>query len=66
MDKKLFTKFSRDGKTVKSVHFKKTAVQSSFLSKLWYNNKNNNKYHYFEKNEDPTTVFLKWMDFSMK
>ena len=48
---------------VKSFHFKKTFVQSSFLSNcgtFQYNNNNySDKYHNFERNEDHATVFLK-------
>ena len=49
---------------LKSVHFKKTVAQSSFLSKvlsfrltLFYFSENDNT---FERNEDCATVFLKW------
>ena len=45
---------------LKSVHFKKTVAQSSFLSKVlsfgFYFSKNDNP---FERNEDWSTVFLK-------
>ena len=37
---------------VKSVHFKKTYAESSFLSKLWYFSIINYKYHNFERNKD--------------
>ena len=65
--------------SIKSVHFKNPVMRSSFLSKSlsftiqhqlnqnkvsWCNinieNDNN-----FERNEDRTTVFLKWTDFSI-
>ena len=56
---------------VKSVHFKKTVAQSSFLSKVlsfsltlfWFQKKNDNT---FERKEDCATVFLKWRDFKCK
>ena len=51
---------------LKSIHFKKTVGQSSFLSKVmsfslcFEFSKNDNT---FERNEDCTNVFLKWTDF---
>ena len=52
-------------KFIKSVHFKKTVVQFSFSSKLWY-------FLFwlvlkvpqFERNKNRATLFLKWKDFS--
>ena len=55
-----------------SVHFKITFARSSFLSKLWsfsIQHRNNVSWgciesdHDFERNEDRTTVILKWTDF---
>ena len=58
---------SSDTQSLKSVHFKKTVAQSSFLSKVlsflltlfWFQQNDNT----FERNEDCATVFLKWTDF---
>ena len=60
---------------VKSVHFKKTFMRSSFLSKLWYfsiqhqlTSKQSQLLLYWKvpqygRNEDRKTGFLKWTDF---
>ena len=51
---------------LKSVHFKKTIVRISFLSKFWYVLFYLYwKHHNFERNENCATVFLKWMDFTI-
>ena len=60
-------------KGLKSVHFKKTFAQSSFISKVLpfsLKSKQMNKQmksndKTFERNEDCATVFLKWTDFSL-
>ena len=45
---------------LKSVHFKKTVVRISFLSKLWYfQYKSKQKVPHFKRKEIRTTVFLK-------
>ena len=52
---------------VKFVHFKKTVAQSSFLLKvlsiLLKSKQSQRNDNTFERNEDCTTVFLKWADF---
>ena len=48
-----------------SVHFKKTVVRNSFLSKLWYfQYKSKQKVPQFWKKRDWRIFFLKWTDFS--
>ena len=65
-----YFKNSCEGKALKSVHFKKTVAQSSFLSKvlsfLLKSKQSQRKWqNAFERNEDCATVFLKWTDFSI-
>ena len=49
---------------IKSIHFKETVAQISFLWKLWYFQCRSNKCHNFERNKIHSTGFLKWTDFN--
>ena len=49
---------------LKSIHFKKTVAQISFLSNCGtFNTNQNKKYHSFERNKIHTTAFLKRTNF---